>query len=317
MKQQDASSPAGNRGQNRSWIGLGIFLSLLAHIVLYILLREVSLPPPIAQKQRIPVRLEYKIKDKAKAEREKKDKSEGREEEKKTQQIVEVPLPETAPPDSPAYLGAQNHRTAREQKTIAGRGAKAAPPTALQSGALHIEKAPDAGGRIIVPRKGAAYANLLPQSIDVINPGHNDFIPNKNIPIGPVMDVNTTDFRFIGYFTSVRKQVDLAYYDVGPTLRDSPHVRERMDARSSGKIHYQGSSVVQLKVMRSGVLVEAKLNQSSGDKEIDEFWLRVLNLAAPYPPLPRDYPDDALVFTYSLYYDLVYNDQSHTKKLMF
>lgn len=291
-------------------LSLGILFSALLHIAFLVWAFGIPAPPPLVIQQKIPVRIEFKAKSKEKE----KDQASRETERREPKQIVEAPLLPTEAPDQPAYLGAQNHRTDREQKTVAGRGAPGAPATALQSGALRLERVPDRGGRIKVPQKND-YASLLPQSVEVINPGHNDYIQDADVPVGAVLDVNTTDFRFLSYFIAVRKQVDLAYYDVGPTLRESPHVRERM--AQSSKIRFQGSSVVQLKVMRSGVLVESKLNQSSGDKEIDEFWLRVLNLAAPYPPLPRSYPGDELTFTYSLYYDLVYQDQQRTKRLVF
>ncbi len=84
-----------------------------------------------------------------------------------------------------------------------------------------------------------------------------------------------------------------------------------------GRVKFQGTSVVQLRIARSGLLVESKLTRSSGDKVVDEFWIKVLNLAAPYPPLPRDYPDDELVFTYTLYYDLVVEGQEKKRRFVF
>jgi hypothetical protein len=299
------------------WVSLGLLLSLLLHAL--VLAGMLALKPPVRPpiSQKVPVRLEFKEKAKAEPKRDK-DRAED-ESQRPDRSIVEAPLPETEAPDEPAYLGAQDHKAVREQKTAPrSGGAPAAPATALQNGPLRIETAPpDLGGRITVPRKQneQKYASLLPGHVDVVNEGYNDYLPDKNIPVGPVLDVNTTDYRFIAYFTAVRKLVELAYYDIGPTLRDTPHVRGQME--EVGKVRFQGVSVVQLKVMRSGVLVESKLTRSSGDKDIDEFWVRILNLAAPYPPLPRSYPDEELVFTYSLYYDLVFQDEKKTRRFVF
>lgn len=303
------------RRRRTLWLSLGILSSLLFHLFLGYILSGVPLKE-IKVKQQVPVRLEFKQRE-PDAQKKKLQIPEKKTEARR--QIIEAPLPPTEPPKEPAHLGAQDHRTAREQKTLPKQGSPGADATALQNGPLRIERgAADEQGRIEMPRKkpkAERYASLLPQRLDVMNPGHNDYIPDKNIPVGPVLDVNTTDFRFIGYFTAVRKQVDLAYYDVGPTLRDSPHVRERLE--EAGKVRFQGVSLVELKVMRSGVLVNTRLARSSGDKEIDDFWMRILNLAAPYPPLPRDYPGDELVFTYALYYDLAYENSRPMTRFMF
>lgn len=305
------------------WLSLGVFGSLLFHLLVAYIMAGIPLKE-IRVKQQVPVRLEFKTREPDA----KKKESQPKKEEEARRQIIEAPLPPTAPPEKPARLGAQDHRTQFEQKTQPRQGAPGADASAIQNGMLRLEQeepksesseAPEKdGGRIELPRRkprAERYASLLPQRLEVMNPGHNDYIPDKDIPVGPVLDVNTTDFRFIGYFTAVRKQVDLAYYDVGPTLRDSPHVRERLE--ESGKVRFQGVSLVELKVMRSGVLVETRLARSSGDKEIDDFWMRILNLAAPYPPLPRDYPGDELVFTYALYYDLAYENSRPMTRFMF
>lgn len=293
---------------------LPLGLSLLVHGVLLWLLT--LLPGLDFQPQnisKVPVRLEIREKPRATD----KDQSQAQDAEKESpreQTIVEAPLPETEAPDQAAYLGAQNHRTRQEMKTQPRASARAADPTALQNGPLRlkVERAP--GGRVKVP-VGKDYREFLPTQIDVVNAGHNDFLPDKKLPVGPVLDVNTTEYRFIGYFTAVRKQVDLAYYDIGPSIQDKDYIRERIE--NVGKAHLQGTSVVQLKVARSGLLIETRLVQSSGDKDVDEFWTRVLNLAAPYPPLPRDFPEDELVFTYKLYYDFVLAGDRRTRRFMF
>jgi hypothetical protein len=284
------------------WLLLYILGSFLVHLLILSLIQEKPRPrtdkPPT-----IPVRIEIKTKKNQEKDQEK-------------AQIIEAPLPETQAPDVPAHLGAQNHRTEREQKTQGGGGVPGAPATALQNGPLVLERAPDLEGKVPVPKPpGKTYQDLLPQKLEVLNPGHNDYLPDKNLPVGPILDVNTTDFRFIAYFTAVRKSVDLAYFDIGPTLRETPHVRGRVE--DIGRVRFQGSSVVQLKIARSGILVESKLVRSSGDKVVDEFWNKVLNLAAPYPPLPRDYPGEELVFTYTLYYDLVVEGDQRKHRFVF
>lgn len=300
--------------RGRRLILLPFVLSLAVHGLIVLMLN--LLPPPATKPKstaKVPVRLEIREKpsDPDKSKREKKDLAE---EKVKEKTIIEAPLPETEPPIDSAYLGAQNHKTAQEMKTQPRPSAKAADPTPLQNGPLRLKVEDAPGGKIKIPA-GKDYKDFLPKQIDVVNTGHNDFLPDKKLPVGPVLDVNTTEYRFIGYFTAVRKQVELAYYDIGPTLKGKEHIRDRVE--NVGKAHLQGTSVVQLTIARSGLLVETKLVQSSGDKDVDQFWDRVLNLAAPYPPLPRDFPEEELVFTYKLYYDFVIAGEKRTKRFMF
>ncbi len=293
----------------KPWLLLCILGSLLAHFLFFSWVRQHEQKTKKTHTQSVPVRLEWKTK-KPEAPAPDAIKSEDR-------SIIEAPLPETQAPDKPAHLGAQDHQAVREQKTQGDGGVPGAPATALQNGPLTLEQIPDKGGRILVPKPpgSKSYEALLPKKLEVLNPGHNDYLPDKNLPVGPILDVNTTDFRFIAYFTAVRKSVDLAYFDMGPSLRETPHVRGRIE--EMGRVRFQGSSVVQLKVARSGVLLESKLLRSSGDKEVDAFWNKVLNLAAPYPPLPKDFPDEELVFTYTLYYDVMIEGEKRTHRFVF
>jgi hypothetical protein len=261
------------------------------------------LPTPATKPKstaKVPVRLEIQQKP-ADPDKDRRDKTKLAEEKRQEQTIIEAPLPTTEAPLDSVYLGAQNHKTTQEMKTEPRPSAKAADPTPLQNGPLRL--------------KVEDYKDFLPKQIDVVNTGYNDFLPDKKLPVGPILDVNTTEYRFIGYFTAVRKQVELAYYDIGPTLKGKEHIRDRVE--NIGKAHLQGTSVVQLTIARSGLLIATKLAQSSGDKDVDQFWDRVLNLAAPYPPLPRDFPEDELVFTYKLYYDFVIAGEKRTKRFMF
>lgn len=292
------------------FLALGVSLSLAAHVIVLVLIPEVK---PVKPMQRVPITLEIKKKPKEKktlTEEERK-----AEEEKK--QIIEAPLMPTEAPDEPAHLGRQNHKAVVEQKTDPRASIPGAESSALQNGRLKIEGGiPDNKGTVPVPAKqGTKYSRLLPQKGEILNLAHNDYIPDKNLPKGVMLDVNTTDFRWIGYFTSVRKLVELAFTDIGPSLRSSPYVKSRLS--EVGKVAFQGESKIRLTVQRSGLLTETKLVSSSGDKDIDKFWDKILNLAGPYPPLPKDFPEDELLFTYTLYYDIVVQNQERTRRFVY
>lgn len=300
--------------RRHSLLLLTILLSLLVHLLAGL---GLSWLPPVVTKSKkqiqAPVKLQFTEKSSPKETESTRIEKKTKDEEK-SHTIVEVPLPETEAPDKPAYLGAQNHKTAQETKTQPKASTPGADATPIQNGPLRLKVETAPGGKIKVPA-GKNLKEFMPNQLDVINTGHNDYLHDKKLPVGPIMDVNTTDFRFIGFFTAVRKAVDLAYYDIGPTLKDKSYIRDKVE--NVGKARLQGVSVVQLKVARSGLLVETKLVQTSGDKDVDEFWTRILNLAAPYPPLPRDYPDEELLFTYKLYYDLVFEGDQRKRRFMF
>lgn len=286
-------------------LALGILFSLLVHIIVLALLKERPSIP--AHKEQVPVKLNFKEKKKKSAENQK----------EKEKQIIEAPQLPTEPPEESTRLGPQDHKAVREQKVEPRMSIKGAPSSAIQNGPLKVERSiPDRKGSIRVPSKQKqGYAQLLPMEGEVVNLAHNDYIPDKDMPQGAVLDVNTTDYRFIAYFSAVRKLVELAFTDIGPTLRSSPYVKSRLS--DAGKVSFQGSSKVQLRVERSGLLTEAKLVDSSGDKDIDGFWQKILNLAAPYPPLPKAYPSEILTFTYTLHYNIVMKNEQKVPHFLY
>lgn len=297
------------------FLATGIFLSLLFHIIVITLLPERVHKKPV---ERVPITLSIKKKSKdPKISPSKKSEDKDKPAKEEPKQIIEAPLIPTEAPDKPANLGRQNHKAVIEQKTQPKASIPGADSSALQNGRLRIEGGvPDNKGTITVPAKqGNKYSRLLPQQGEIINLAHNDYVPNPKIPRGAILDVNTADFRWIGYFSMVRRLVELAFTDIGPSLRASPYVKSRL--ADAGKASFQGESKIRLKVEKSGLLTEAKLVSSSGDKEIDEFWNKILNVAAPYPPLPKDYPEDSLVFTYTLYYDIVIQNEEKVRRFVY
>jgi outer membrane biosynthesis protein TonB len=283
-------------------LGLGILLSLLFHLILLTVLKEKPRIP--AHNEQVPVKLNITEKKKKTAQVQDK-------------QIIEAPQIPTEAPEDATKLGPQDHKARQETKLQPKMSIKGAPSSPIQNGPIKFERSiPDNKGTIRVPsQKKLGYAQLLPMEGEALNLAHNDYIPDKNIPTGGVLDVNTTDFRFIAYFSAVRKLVEMAFTDIGPTLRSSPYVQQRLT--DAGKVSFQGSSKIQLKVERSGLLTEAKLVDSSGDRDIDAFWEKILNVAAPYPPLPKAYPEDQLVFTYTLHYDIVMKNEGRVPRFLY
>lgn len=49
-------------------------------------------------------------------------------------------------------------------------------------------------------------------------------------------------------------------------------------------------AVVVVRIGRDGGLLDIKMEESSGNKLFDQSCLRAVKKAAPFPPLPEDYP---------------------------
>jgi protein TonB len=54
-------------------------------------------------------------------------------------------------------------------------------------------------------------------------------------------------------------------------------------------------TVVYFRIQREGQIIDLKVEQSSGITPLDLSAMRAVRAAAPFPPLPRDYPDPFLV----------------------
>lgn len=240
-------------------------------------------------------------------------------------QIIEAPMLPTEPPDpeQDAFLGRQNRRAEKEQRLPPSSNRKGAEATRYSSRSPKSQAATEAAKQEgEKPGKSEqksgqgqlAYNELLPQTND-FEGYFNDFIPDENIPVGDVMDVNTTEYRFIGYFSMIRKQVEHAYYSPLSSLRHEPRIKERLD--KYGRIEIKGISVAQLTVIRNGMVIDTRIVKSSGDPAVDEAWLRILNLAAPFPPLPKHFPEEQLTFTYSLYYGYVLEQSQPVRQFHF
>lgn len=245
-------------------------------------------------------------------------------------QIVEAPMFPTkeAPDPDKAFPGRQNRRVQQEQKLPPSEHRQGAEATRYSSRSSSPAAEQPQGEDIVAqepetgegPRRGRpegqslAYVDLLPDSNEFAG-YYNDFIADDSIPTGEVLDVNTTEYRYIGYFTSVRKQVDMAFYDPRSSLRDQPRIREQLVRE--GRINFRGVSVAQLTVLSNGMVTDSKIVRTSGDRELDEAWLRILNMAAPFPPLPHHFPDEQLVFNYSLYYDFALQESRQVRRYHF
>ena len=229
----------------------------------------------------------------------------------KPKEIIEVIQPETIPPKDSDFVGQTNHRTIRETKvknpkTNTQDPARTSTIKALKEAQIlkQYQAPQDPQKKSYSIKK---YQELLPQLEDIrpfTEAGYQDAI-RKDIEKSSVIDVNTTELMWLGYFTSVRKQVALTYTSPYQRILRSEEIKQKL--AKYGQAHMQGICTVKLTIQRSGVLTEATLIKTSGDEQIDQFWTKILQLSAPFPPLPKAYEKDTLTFTYSLTYDLLFS----------
>lgn len=208
--------------------------------------------------------------------------------------LVETKLAKTEAPKKAKYQGAQDHKTSQETKVkkiaqdkgldpgAGGRGKvnrrvrkKAVPKTKLGPGNRK-------------PRN--AYEALLPVTQDLpgmTKAGYQDYITD-DIPEGDKVDLNTTDYRYIGYFTSFRKQFELVW------------VYPREAARRGLK----GTVYVEFTIGKDGKLKKTKVRETSGFEILDQAVIQALKLAGPYNPLPEGFGKEQLVVKGSFIYNL-------------
>ena len=154
------------------------------------------------------------------------------------------------------------------------------------------------------------YQDLLPSLSDMKKIADMGFIDaiSKNIDQDDAIDVNTSELKWLSYFTQVRQMVAMTYTSPYSRLKRSTEVQKKLEQFGSARM--QGICTVAITIEKSGVMTEAKIVESSGDDQVDHFWLEILNITAPYPPLPKHYPKSNLKFTYTLSYDMIFANRS-------
>ena len=210
---------------------------------------------------------------------------------KKSRAVIEAPQKPTSAPDDADFIGKTTHKTNRQTKVKSNI-------TANKNAARE---------KLSSERK---YSGLLPSKND--EEYFRDFIADENIGYGDAIDVNTYEYPLLGYFSLIRQQVAMSFTDPRSKLKNSPIVNRRLEKR--GSIDYQGSTVAEFVIDRSGLMLNIKTVKSSGDKELDKVWRKILTLAAPFPPLPKHYQKPYLKLNYSLYYDFILSNGSQVRR---
>ncbi len=227
------------------------------------------------------------------------------EEELLQKKILEAKLEETKKPDESKFLGHTDHKAEIEQKLKKEllHTEKALDPSRNQK-SLPIEEskveqeaqARETNNLKKIAEKGrkkatknenkSVYKNLLSDSMQLLSQqkpekeSFKDYI-SDDLKEGDSIDLSTTKFRYIGYFTNLRKQIEMTW--VYPTL-----------AARNGK---QGNVFLEFSISKNGKTSKIKVLRSSGYRILDESIVQAIQEASPFAPLPEGISKEELRVT--------------------
>lgn len=228
------------------------------------------------------------------------------------EKILETPQAETEKPVEASHLGNVNHTAEKETKVDVKKQAKAldpgqkgnpealskpAPPKVVKSLPEQKVAISTKTGTVSINQDKAeknprnAYESLLPSSINdlygQVNAGYQDYI-NEDIDIGDRIDINTSEYRFIGYFTGMRKAIELVWnYPSEASMRGM-----------------QGEVGLEFAINKDGTANRIRVLKSSGYDVLDRAIVEAIKLASPFSPLPNGFGKNRIVVTGSFRYIL-------------
>lgn len=141
------------------------------------------------------------------------------------------------------------------------------------------------------PKARNPYESLLPTGIadlpGQLNAGYQDYVDEK-IEEGDRIDINTTEYRFIGYFTSMRKAIELVW-------------NYPLEAARKG---LSGEVGLEFAISREGRASRIRVIKSSGYEVLDRAIVDAIKLASPFAPLPEGFAKERLLVSGSFRYVL-------------
>ncbi|MDD9951419.1 MAG: TonB family protein [Zetaproteobacteria bacterium] len=184
------------------------------------------------------------------------------------------------PPDADPIKGAVNPNL--KKSLASGPTSPPAPPKqAVQDrrlsppkkGRLQVQTSPFTPLRTLdTPRN--KYEQLLSDSQRLasaqVSQGYQNYL-SQDLPISNAIDINTQEFRYIGYFAGLKKAIELAWNYPSHALRKG----------------WDGNVFVHFIINQKGNLTRAIVLDSSGHHILDQAIIEAIQLAAPYAPLPE------------------------------
>lgn len=160
-----------------------------------------------------------------------------------------------------------------------------------QQSAKALEMKTQSQGKVSVTKPRNSYEALLPQgeslTRDQIQAGYREYV-DQSIAEGDKIDINTSEYRYIGYFSTMRKAIELVW--VYP--------------REASRKGLQGEVGLEFAIERDGSASQIKVLKSSGYESLDRAIIEAINLASPFSPLPDGFGKKKIVVTGSFRYVL-------------
>ena len=256
-----------------------LIVSLLIHTVLFFVLKSDDLRNPTFDKMDL-VELEIIDKDPLPIVKDK----------HLEKQIIETPLEKTQKPPESGFLSKNNHRAKKETKlkkeyfnqpNIKGLDATRKPSSRRNKTAQPQKMEQEIYDSLVAE----SFLAMQQQSLEEL--GFKDYIEGE-LAEGDAIDLNTTEYRYIGYFTNLRKAIELAW--VYPS--------------SAANKGIEGVVKILFAINKNGDLSTLKVLSSSGYGILDRYILQAIRMASPFAPLPESLPEDNLVITGSFVYIL-------------
>jgi TonB family protein len=113
----------------------------------------------------------------------------------------------------------------------------------------------------------------------------------RNAPASPgdaPVPLETQDLRFQAYFSKVREKIKATW--TYPS--------------AAGERGIEGEVVVEFRIAKDGHLESTAVRRSSGATILDEYSIRAVQTAAPFPPVPDDVAKETLTIDSTFRYSL-------------
>lgn len=230
--------------------------------------------------------------------------------------IIETPQNKTKPPKDPKFAGTVDHTTDHETKVKPDQSIKGAnagvkgtsrdplrnpllrpmqPRLEIQPKNSLTQKQfipdPNARNRINNAKENdEKVMKLMPSAQELLgqsNAGFQDFI-DEDMDIGDRIDINTSEYRYLGYFTQMRKEIELVWnYPYEAAMRG-----------------IQGKVDIEFIIFKDGSTKRIRVLNSSGYRVLDDAIVSAIRDASPFPPLPESFRKEKLVIKGSFHYTL-------------
>lgn len=280
-----------------SWklVGWLVVLSLFLHLLPYGYLAQMTDFFDIKKKTREPIKIKI-VSNKSST---------------SSVKMLETPQTKTKPPQTATRMGTEDHIAEKEMKLSrrdiqkskgqdAGRQGvkkskvfkkenslkkkKKSKSTVLKPVKTKVIK--NNAGRVAMsktePRNN--YEKLLSHSYDslsgMVSAGYQDYV-DEEVEIGDRIDINTKKYRYIGYFSGMRKSIELVWNYPAEAARRG----------------LEGKVGLEFTILKNGNVRGIKVIKSSGFEILDKAIKEAIKLAAPFSPLPKNLNKESLVVT--------------------